>query len=95
MLMAMHEASPHMRSHIWEMKAAHALLVPMQLLSSSRHPDDAWRKLADLQKAAQDDHDADLKSGAASDAITAAPAENGVGEASSSGHVCTQLWMPP
>ena len=76
------------------MKAAQAFFVPVQLLSSSRHPDDAWKKLADLQKAAQDDHDADLKSGTASDAITAAPAENGVGEASSSGCKSMHAWMP-
>ena len=76
------------------MKAAQTRLVSLQLLSSSRHPDDAWRKLADLQKTAQDDHAAELKTGTASDAAAAAPAENGVGEAPSLGHKCMQACLP-
>ena len=80
--------------HTWEMKAAQTHLYSLQLLSSSRHPDDAWKKLADLQKTAQDDHAADLKTGTASDATAAAPAENGVGEAPSLDHKCMQACLP-
>ena len=76
------------------MKAAQTRRVALQLLSSSRHPDDAWKKLADLQKTAQDDHAADLKTGTPSDAAAAAPAENGVGEAPSLGHKCMQACLP-
>ena len=68
--------------------------MSLQLLSSSRHPDDVWKKLADLQKAAQDDHAADLKNGTASDATTAALAEDGIGVAPSSALDCMQAWLP-
>lgn len=55
------------------------ILASMQILANKRHPDDAWKALAQLQHAAREALSAAPKDNKPSHAAEAKPMENGTG----------------
>jgi len=54
-------------------------IVPKQILASTRHPDDAWKKLAELQEAAREAIAAVAKDAKSSRGAENGPSEHGIG----------------
>ncbi len=59
-----------------------------QILTSTRHPDDAWKALAQLQHAAREALSVPPKQAKASHAPGAGSTENGTGTSSATSEIC-------